>query len=410
VRRYPRAWLFGIVAMPYGSFNGVIAVALPYLLRRQGLAVERIAAIAALVQAPAIWYILWAPAVDFHFRRRTWIIVLSLVTAACAAAAFALASRGSIRAATMLFVLASVFCQPVSSALGGLVASVMPLAAQDRTAGFSQAGILGAGVIVSGVIVVFIDRAWPTAAALCVGLLIALPGFAALIVDEPPPRASRTLPHLRSIARDVLLAVRRPINWLGIALFVSPVGAGALMNLFSSVAPDFKASSTIVVTVVAVAGALTACGALVGGYVLEHIDRWRAYPIAGLLTAAVVGGMLLAPLTAATYLIGGALYALVTGFAYAAYMALALELVGGVSTANSTLFTLFTAAVNIPVVYMLRVDGAGHARFGVRGMLAADGIANALAALVLLVLIMRLRATAAMLRTRELSAQRGEAC
>ena len=119
--------------------------------------------------------------------------------------------------------------------------------------------------------------------------------------------------------------------------------------------------------------------------------RWRAYPIAGLLTALVVGGMLLSPLSAATYLIGGALYALVTGFAYAAYMALALELVGAVSTANSTLFTLFTAAVNVPVVYMLRVDGAGHARFGVRGMLAADGLANAVAAVMLLVLMTRLR-------------------
>jgi hypothetical protein len=267
----------------------------------------------------------------------------------------------------------------------------MPHDAQDRTAGWSQAGILGAGVIASGVIVVLIDLAWPAIAALCVGLLIALPSCAALMVDEPPPRVSRTLSHLRSIAHDVLGAVRRPVNWLGLALFVSPVGAGALMNLFSSVAPDFKASAAMVVTVVAVAGALTACGALAGGYLLDHIDRWRAYPIAGLLTALVVGGMLLAPLSAATYLVGGAMYALVTGFAYAAYMALALELVGAVSTANSTLFTFFTAAVNVPVVYMLRVDGTGHARFGVRGMLAADGIANAVAAILLLVLITRFR-------------------
>ena len=64
---------------------------------------------------------------------------------------------------------------------------------------------------------------------------------------------------------------------------------------------------------------------------------------------------------------------------------------GKLFTANSTLFTLFTAAVNVPVVYMLRLDGAGHARFGVRGMLAADGAANGVAAILLLALVVRFR-------------------
>src|SRR5881397_3766370 len=81
-------WRFAVAAMPYGSFNGAVAVSLPYLLRRQGLSVERIAAIAAFVQAPAIWYVLWAPMVDFRFRRRSWIVGLSLTTAICAALAF----------------------------------------------------------------------------------------------------------------------------------------------------------------------------------------------------------------------------------------------------------------------------------------------------------------------------------
>src|SRR6476469_6433951 len=30
----PPAWLFSIAAMPYGAFNGVVAVAIPYLLRK----------------------------------------------------------------------------------------------------------------------------------------------------------------------------------------------------------------------------------------------------------------------------------------------------------------------------------------------------------------------------------------
>jgi MFS family permease len=167
-------------------------------------------------------------------------------------------------------------------------------------------------------------------------------------------------------------------------LFLSPAGAGALMNLFSSVAPDFHAASKDVLLVVALAGVFTAGGALAAGFILDRIDRWRAYPVAGLVTSLVAGGILLAPLSPATYVIGAGLYALVTGFAYAAYMALALDLVGPETRAGGTLFTLCTAAVNVPVVYMLRLDGLGHAHFGVRGMIGADGAANAVAAILLL--------------------------
>src|SRR5690349_13927048 len=137
--------LFGIAAMPYGSFHGVIAVALPFVLWREGISVERIATIAAVVQAPAIWYVLWAPVVDWRFRGRTWIMLLSVTSAVVTTAALFLTSRAAIRPATVLFVIASALAQPVSSALGGLVAAVMTPPARDRTAGWSQAGILGAG-------------------------------------------------------------------------------------------------------------------------------------------------------------------------------------------------------------------------------------------------------------------------
>src|SRR5690242_3927564 len=138
-RAPPPAWLLGVMAMPYGGFNGVVAVGLPYLLRKQGVGVERIASIAALVQAPAIWYVLWAPMVDIKFRRRTWIVALSILSGIATAAALRLTAGSSIRLATAMFVIASAFNQPVSSALGGLTAAVMPRNERGRAAGFTQA-------------------------------------------------------------------------------------------------------------------------------------------------------------------------------------------------------------------------------------------------------------------------------
>jgi hypothetical protein len=97
--------------------------------------------------------------------------------------------------------------------------------------------------------------------------------------------------------------------------------------------------------------------------------------------------MVVAPLRPMTYFLGAAAYAFSTGIAYAAFMALALQLLGSENAASGTRFTLFTAAVNVPVVYMLRLDGLGHAHFGVRGMLVADGLANLTFAVLLFMLI-----------------------
>ena len=386
-RAPPPAWLLGVMAMPYGSFNGVVAVGLPYLLRKQGVGVERIAAIAALVQAPAIWYVLWAPMVDIKFRRRTWIVALSILSGLATASALSLTAVGSLRIATGIFVLASAFNQPVSSALGGLVAAVMPSDERGRAAGFTQAGILGAGVATGGLAVLLSDHASLTVAAAVVGLLIVLPSLASLLVVEPRPVERNRLAHIARMIGEIKSAVRRRDLWLGVLFFLSPCAAGALMNLFSGVAQDYHASSTVVVAVVAVAGILTALGALAAGALLDRFNRWRAYPVAGLLTAVVVACMISAPLSPATYIGGAAAYAVATGFGYAAFMALALDLVGGDAVAGGTLFTLLTAAVNIPVVYMIRLDGLGHAHFGVRGMLAADGLANASAAILLLIVL-----------------------
>ena len=376
--------------MPYGSFSGVVAVALPYLLRRHGMAVEGIASVEALVQAPSIWYVLWAPVVDIKFRRRTWVVLLSVVSGVCTAAALCLTMQASFRAATALFVVASAVNQPVSSALGGLAAVMMPDDRRGRAAGWSQAGIVSAGVATGALAVWLADRT-VSVVPIAVGTLMIAPSLAALAVAEPRPLRSSRRARIRRVREDLLAAVRRRDVWLGIAFFLSPVGAGALINLFSGVAADYHASPSAIIGVAALGGVMIAFGALAGGVLLDRIDRWRAYPVVGLLTGASVVAMCFAPLTPLTYLIDAAVYALLTGFAYAAFMALALELVGTKTNASGTLFTLFTAAVNAPVVYMLRIDGIGHAHFGVRGMLAFDGIANGVFAIILLIVLRRFR-------------------
>jgi MFS family permease len=383
----PPPWLFALAAAPYGCFNGLIAVALPYILRRHGIPVDRIAAIGATIGAPSIWYFLWAPIVDVKLKRRAWIVLLSLASAICSAFAIGGDASPSVRRLTVLFVAASVFGQPVSSAIGGLVATVMPNELRGRTGGWSQAGIVAGGVLAGGITVWLTGHASTTITALVAALLIAVPSFAVFAVNERAPAKTTLRAQLAGMLRDVALTVRRRDVQVGLAYFLSPMSAGALMNLFSAVAPDFHASTAMVLWVVVIAGVLTPAGALVGGVVCDRFNRWRVYAIAGLAAAAAAGATLLAPLTPTTYLAGAAAYALATGFGYAAFMALAFQLTGTEPSASGTRFTLFMAAANAPVVYMLRLDGWGHAHFGVKGMLGVDAIANAVFGVAFLVFL-----------------------
>lgn len=383
-RPAPRPWLFAVVSAPYGAFNGLVAVALPYILRRRGMTVSHIAELGSLVQAPAIWYFLWSPIVDVGLRRRVWLIVLSVASAGLAAIALEGAPTASVRVITLLFVAASVLSQPISSALGGLAATVVPDALRGRTGGWSQAGIVVGAVIAGGVTVWLSAQGWPAITALVGGLVIALPAFAALLIDEPRPSAEPAVRHLRRVLRDVAAMLGRRQTWLGFVFFLSPIGAGALANLFSAVAPDYHTSTGGVIAGVALAGLLMPIGALVGGILCDRFDRWRMYPIAGLTTAVGASALYFAPLVPVSYIAGAAGYALTTGFCYAAFMSLAFQLVGSNSAASGTRFSLFMAAVNVPVVYMISLDGLGHARGGVRGMLAVEAVSNALFGLVFL--------------------------
>src|SRR5690348_7886327 len=119
--RPPAAWLFGLTNLPYGVYGGFIATAMPYLLRGAGLPVDRIAGISALALAPSIWFVLWAPVVDIGLRRRAWLILCAVVSAACLALALLEPLPSHLGLFTTLLVLGSAVNMLISAANGGLI-------------------------------------------------------------------------------------------------------------------------------------------------------------------------------------------------------------------------------------------------------------------------------------------------
>jgi MFS transporter, PAT family, beta-lactamase induction signal transducer AmpG len=152
------------------------------------------------------------------------------------------------------------------------------------------------------------------------------------------------------------------------------VGAGALTNIFSGMAPEYGASEDIVALVNGLWGGLVgAAGSFAGGWLADRMNRRLAYAASGLLIAACALAMMAGPLTPLTFAWGTLAYNFATGVAFAALAAFILELTGP-SVAAATKYTLFIAVANLANSYVTALDGwASELRgWGARGALAAD--------------------------------------
>jgi MFS family permease len=349
---------------------------MPYLLRKYGVPVDRIAEISAISLLPAVWAFVWSPLADTGIRRRSWVIV-SAVGAALAAAVAILDVHASQTLLTTLLFVSNAFSGLLSSACGALL-TAMPESLRGRSAGWYQAGNVGGAAIGGGLVIWLADHvALPMVAAIVVAAMV-LPSLIAFLIQEPVPVRRKIGPQMAGMLHDLrdLLSARR--TWLGLLFFLSPVGTAAVGNLISGVGPDYHASGDEVAWVTGVAGGLlstVACFA--GGFVADRMNRMLAYALAGGLTAVFGVWLGLGSLTPFTYGAGYLGYSLAAGFSYAVYTALLLDVVGKREHAAAFAYSALNASGNAAISYMTWLDGVGYKHWGVRGLMDVDAAANA---------------------------------
>ena len=213
------------------------------------------------------------------------------------------------------------------------------------------------------------------------------PSLAAVTIDEPAVVAAPAKQLIGEMGRELLGMFRSRESLVGFAIFVSPMGASAAGNLFSAVAVDYHAPERTVIWITGLLGGLfVTVGSLAGGKLSDRIPRRLAYATAAILSA-FCGAFLMVALNEPVFAIGVSLYLAAQGVAFAAYSALALDLVGPGGRSAATRYTLYTAAGNVPIVYMTWVDGQGYKRFGARGLMGADCLLGLAAVLIFLLLI-----------------------
>jgi PAT family beta-lactamase induction signal transducer AmpG len=362
---------------------GFSALLIPYLLRKHGVPVDRIAEVAATASIPWVWFFFWCPVVDLGLRRRTWVLLSSGLASLCGLTVV-LESAGSLTLVTSFLFAGNVALTLGYAAIGALMSALSP-ELRGRASGWAQAGNVGAGSLAGGAAVWLADAAkLPLLAVICAGVIFA-PALAGLFIVETPhaPLAlGSSFSALVGDIRDLLWSWR---TLAGLVFLLSPVGAGAVGNLISGVGPDYHASGAEVAWITGAAGGVfTGLGAALGGLICDRVHRMTAYSLAGVLAAISAAWLMLGRATPFTFGAGYAAYALSTGIAYTAFTALVLDVLGRRQRGAATGYSVLTALGTLPVVYMTWLDGVGYKHWGGRGLMGVDAAANGVSGLLLL--------------------------
>jgi len=374
--------VFMVLIIPFGVMAGYLTVAIVYLLSQAGLSVEQVAGLVAASFIPQTWKFLWAPVADTTLSRKRWYVIAAGISAAGIFATGALpASPQSLPLLYVVVLMSNFAVTFLAMATESLLVHDTPMDRKGRASGWFQAGNLGGGGLGGGAglwMAQNLPAPWIAGAVLAVACLTCC--VALLFVREPPPmpRSTRYVRDLALVARDLWSVARSRTGALALLICFLPIGTGAASGLWSAVADDWHASADTVAAVTGVAGGLvSAAGCFIGGWVCDRMDRKGAYALFGVLLALCAALMAAAPRTEAMYIAFTTAYALFSGFTYAGFSALVLEAIG--QGAAATKYNLFASLSNMPIAYMVVVDGWAHTRWGTGGMLYAEAAMGILA-------------------------------
>ncbi len=408
---HPSLW--AVLVLPFGLAVGYAQVAVPYVLRQRGLSMGVIAGIASIANLPHAWKLFWAPALDAGWGRKKWFMLTIALTAVLLGATAVIPpdAEAHLGPVTMLALYTAVLTAAQatvatsSSAVLALMAICVPEHEKGKASGWQTAGNL-AGTSAGGAVVLWMlvhTSSGVTAVTLCLACLVcAIPVFA---IVEPVAVRQRMGKLMLALLKDTWTTLRSRDGWTGLIICLSPVGTGAMTNLFSALALDYSddpaAREHMVLFANGVAAGLAgALGALFGGYIAGRMNRRVAYALFGGVTALAAIGMMLGPANPTTFTAGCLAYSFANGLCYAAFYAFVFELVGQ-GAGVTTKLALFIGASNQAISYVTWFDGLGYdAAKGVWpgrdwagrvGMLGTDAAATFLGIAMLVVMVLAIR-------------------
>jgi MFS transporter, PAT family, beta-lactamase induction signal transducer AmpG len=379
-------WLMGLSNAVFGMYGGIIVISVPQLLSARHVPEATLAAMTAVMVSPGFWAFLASPVLDVRFSRRWY----SMLTAALAAALLVLALLNLDHLAWVEALLVTgFFCANLyQSALGGWLSSIITSEEENRLSVWVTIGNIGGGGAMAATTGELVRNFSPTMAALLLGALILLPTAVFPWMQAPGPDRRLARESFPQFFGEVLSLLKRPAVLIAILLFIAPAATFSLTNFLSGLGDDFHASGHFV-------GLVGGTGVLLGGIggclIFRLIDRLLPlrflYLCVGVAGAIFTLGLILlphSPTAFAVALIGENVF---QALAITVSVAIAFDTIGRGNPLAATTYSLLISAANVPITYMLFVDGLGYAWDGVAGSYVADAAVSLLACLLLAALL-----------------------
>jgi MFS transporter, PAT family, beta-lactamase induction signal transducer AmpG len=394
-------WLMGLTYSSFGMYGGLVAVSVPQLMAARHVPESTIAAITAVILSPGFWAFLFSPILDVRFTRR-WYSV-STAVAASVLLVLALFSLNHLLLFESLLT-AGFFCACMyQSALGGWLASIIRTEDENRLSIWVNIGNICAGGAMAVVASELVRIVSLTTAALILGVVISAPTLVFAWMPVPAADISGARGSLAQFLRDLAILLRRRDVLLALLLFVAPAATFSLTNFLSGVGHDFQASPRFVGLV---GGGGVLFGGVCGCLAFPLIDRLMPlrllYLSTGIAGSLFTLGLILVPHTALAFAIALIGQNVFQSLAFTVSTAISFDAIGRHNPLSATAWCLLVSAYNIPISYMLLVDGWGYNWRGITGSYVADGAVSLLACLVLaayLFLKRRTSESSALLRT-----------
>jgi MFS transporter, PAT family, beta-lactamase induction signal transducer AmpG len=389
-RQVPPTWLMGLSNCTFGLYSGIAFFAVPQVLATHHVAEARIAAITAMALSPNFWAVIFGPMLDVRFSRRWYATFFAGLAAALVF--IALTNLDRLVVLEVALVLGSCSAILCTTALGGWLSSVCHKAEENKlSAWFNLAYVCatGFGMIVAGE---FVRHLSPWLAAAVLAAIVFLPATLFLLIPAPGPDRRLAGESFTQFTREVFTLLRRREVLITLLLFLTPCGSYALTNLLGGIGNDFNASPRMV----SLAGG---AGAIVPGILgcLFFPFLARRMPLRLLYLAnGTIGGLFTLILVVLPHVPWTFVLALFGEFffqaiSYTGTVALAFETIGENNPLAATTFTFLIAATNVPVAYMLFVDGRAYGFGGVRGSFAADAVISIVVCLLIGFILSRLQ-------------------
>lgn len=390
--KYTKPVYIFFLIMPMGISQGFVTVTLPFLLTQKGFPVSLTAGIVAIGLSANLWRFVWGPIVDLSLSLHKW-YWLSLL--ACIASVLLLCFIPlTVKNATLLSII--VFISQVAGTttllpINGLMAKRIRENKKGAASGWYQAGNL-AGTGIGGGVGLWLATHYNLILAgivLCVVSIFF--AMVMLLIKDIPYRKEKTIVYeIKGMSKDILAMIKLPVALFVMTLIIMPIGTGAMANVWSAVAKDWKTDADTVVLVTGLlCGGVSALGCIAGGFIADRWGVWDAYLGIGVVCALVTVLIAVFPYHPATYISGVLIYGFCTGLMYAAYTAVILFVIGKKHTA--TKFSLMSSLGNLPVVYMTTFDGWTHDKFGSRYMLTAEAVVGIIFVIIFLVVLQQMR-------------------